>query len=248
MAANSTETGLAQPVESVLGSTGSGPGIGAPTRRAAIAGGLMGLAALSAAAMTPPETNSAELPRLDQTVPQSFGGWTLLPETTPLLPDEDTQATIRQIYDETLARTYVNDAGERVMLVIAYGARQTDSLRAHQPEVCYTAQGFSVTAGQTALLSKAAPIPVTRLFATLGARAEPISYWMAVDSQVTGFSLKLKWQQIKAGFERRVPEGFLVRASLIGPNDDASYATLNRFLVALLQAVPRDIRHRLSGL
>lgn len=220
----------------------------APTRRAVIAGGLMGLTAGAAYLAVPKPSAENSEPQLDATIPKSFAGWNADDTVTPLLPDAERQATLEQIYDETLARTYRGPEGQAVMLVIAYGSRQSESLQAHDPVVCYAAQGFQAAEKGTQPL----PAPFTgvtgkRVYATLGGRTEPILYWLAVSGEIASFGTKLRIQQIKLGLRGIVPEGFLVRASLIGADEDSSYVELGQFMAAMLAALPGPLRRRMAG-
>ena len=218
------------------------------SRRAMIAGGLMALAAGGAWLAVPRSKGGVQEPHLVDTVPNTFGGWTADNSVSPILPDEALQTTIRQIYDETFSRTYRDAQGRAVMLVIAYGARQTEGLQAHQPEVCYAAQGFHVEReGQTSLGGKYASVTPAKVYATQGARTEPILYWLCVGGEIANFGMKLRWRQIKLGVEGIVAEGFLVRASLIGPDEPGSYDTLAAFMSQLLDALPAEMRGRLAG-
>ncbi len=222
---------------------------GLPTRRAIVAGGLMAVGSAAAYLAVPRPAGGVQPPDLAGNVPLRFAGWSADTSVTPLLPDDALQATINQIYDETLARTYRDADGGAVMLVIAYGSRQTESLQAHQPEVCYAAQGFQVARrGSAALPGRYAPITAERLYATQGPRTEPILYWLSSSGEVTNFGSALRWRQIQLGLKGVVPEGFLVRASLIGPDEGKSYETLARFLSAMLDSLPAETRRRVAGI
>ncbi len=95
-----------------------------------------------------------------------------------------TQIPSQSIYEQVLNRTYTNSRRQRIMLTIAYGSNQRDTVRIHRPEACYAAQGFVVTppvndqlelgSGQGHLL------PVRRLVASAGPRYEPITYWTVI--------------------------------------------------------------------
>ncbi len=71
----------------------------------------------------------------------SLPGWSERPSNAIVAPAEENSLAAR-LYNQSLARLYVNAAGEGVMLVIAYGNTQSDSLQLHRPEVCYPAFGF----------------------------------------------------------------------------------------------------------
>ena len=114
--------------------------------KALVIGSLMVASSVSAVVFSPlPET---EVHRasigLETMVPTRFGDWQLDETVLPVLPPPDVEAKVKQIYDETLARTYIDRTGERVMLSIAYGGDQTGRLRVHRPESCYSGQGFLV--------------------------------------------------------------------------------------------------------
>lgn len=220
----------------------------AASRRSVIVAGLMAAAGAAAYLAVPRPQGGVKPPHLAEAVPMAFAGWSADQSVTPLLPDEALQATIRQIYDETFSRTYRDADGRAVMLVIAYGARQTESLQAHQPEVCYAAQGFHIEKrGEMTLPGRHARLVVNRDYATLGPRSEPILYFLGVGGEVANFGMKLRLRQIELGLRGIVPEGFLVRASLIGPDEPASYDALARFMASLLDAVPAETGARMAG-
>ena len=77
-------------------------------------------------------------------IPASFGDWSVDKSIIPLQVDAETQAKLDKIYNQTIARTYVNSHGERIMLSVAYGGDQSDNLAVHKPEVCYYVQGFEI--------------------------------------------------------------------------------------------------------
>ena len=81
---------------------------------------------------------------LEAMIPQRFGDWQIDPSVVPIKASPDVQANLSRIYDQILARTYINSKGERMMLTVAYGGEQTDTLKAHRQEVCYGAQGFEI--------------------------------------------------------------------------------------------------------
>ena len=80
---------------------------------------------------------------LEKMFPTQFGDWQVDRSMPVILPAPDVQAKLDAIYNQVLARTYVNvRTGERVMLSVAYGGDQSDGMSVHLPEVCYPAQGF----------------------------------------------------------------------------------------------------------
>jgi len=209
------------------------------------------LAAWLGHALQPTRSLANELPPIDlQTqVPRSFAQWQPDDSTVPLIPDPTLQARIDSVYSQTLARTYVNPEGERVMLTIAYGSDQSSEATAvHRPEFCYSAQGFRVRPDGVAQVSLAhGAVTVQRLVGTLGRRIEPISYWVTLDHEATLPGIHRKLAQIRYGLNGLIADGMLVRVSTLDPVTARSYAVQDRFLRDLAEAVPPHVRQRYFG-
>jgi EpsI family protein len=185
---------------------------------------------------------------LERMVPRAFGEWQVDTRVMPLQVDAATQARLDKIYSQTLGRTYVNRNGERIMLSIAYGGDQGDNMGVHKPEVCYTAQGFTVRDGrQDRLDTGLGVLPVKRLFAVAGARQEPITYWITVGRKATMPGVDQRLQELRYGLSGTVPDGMLVRVSSINGDAAAAYALQDQFVRALLAALEPRARERLAG-
>ena len=186
---------------------------------------------------------------LETLIPKQFGDWTFDETVLPLAPNPEQEAKIKQIYNQTLTRTYINSRGERIMLSIAYGGNQSDSMAVHKPEVCYPAQGFQILKNRNDVLStEAGKIPVTRLVAEQGPRIEPITYWTTVgDTAVIASSVKWKLDQLKYGLTGKIPDGLLFRISSIEADDAVAYRNQDEFARALLGALTPEGRQRLIG-
>ena len=71
---------------------------------------------------------------LETMFPAAFGDWEVDRSLPVILPAPDVQAKLDAIYNQVLARTYVNrKTGQRVMLSVAYGGDQSDGCDAHLP-------------------------------------------------------------------------------------------------------------------
>lgn len=81
---------------------------------------------------------------LETLVPAQFGDWKIDETIATLLVAPELQKVIEETYSQTLTRTYVNSAGKRIMLSVAYGGSHGEGMQSHRPEVCYPAQGFQV--------------------------------------------------------------------------------------------------------
>ena len=186
---------------------------------------------------------------LETLVPKQFGDWREAPQGIVQVVNPQTQELLDRLYSELLTRVYVNADGYRIMLSLAYGSDQRGGLQAHKPEVCYPAQGFVLQKNEAGLLATPfGQVPVRRLFATMGARQEPLTYWFTVgDTAVQGATQK-KFVELMFGLSGRIPDGMLFRVSSIDPDQPRAYRLQEQFVVQLLQSVSPEGRKRLSGL
>ena len=188
---------------------------------------------------------------LESMIPKQFGDWREEPLRQVQVVNPQTQELLDRLYSQILARTYVNASDYRIMLSLAYGTdqRESSSLRAHKPEVCYPAQGFTVLKDDAGLLSTGfGTIPVRRLFATLGPRQEPLTYWFTVGDTAVQGKLQKRIVDLRYGLTGRLPDGMLFRVSSIDPDQARAYQLQDQFINQLLQSVSPAERKRLSGL
>jgi len=81
---------------------------------------------------------------LEAMIPKQLGDWREEPQRIVQVVNPQQQATLDKLYSQILERSYVNADGYRVMLSLAYASDQRGYLRAHYPEACYTAAGFTL--------------------------------------------------------------------------------------------------------
>ena len=187
--------------------------------------------------------------KLETLIPTRFGDWKLDGTVAPLLVTPELQKVIEETYSQTLTRTYVNSAGKRIMLSVAYGGAHGEGMQTHRPEVCYPAQGFQVVKDtQPAVLStQYGELPIKRLVAAQGARNEPITYWVVVGDQQTQFGLRMKLAQMRYTLTGVIPDGMLVRVSSIDRDETGAYDNQTDFIRAMLAAMRDNERERLTG-
>ena len=212
--------------------------------------GLM-FAASVGAIVARPTTKASDLGQalsLEATVPHQFGDWREMPHALQVV-NPQTQELLDKLYSEILTRTYVNSAGYRIMLSLAYGSDQRGSLQAHKPEVCYPAQGFALQANEPASIATAyGAIPVRRLLTSLGARKEPVTYWFTVGDKASPTQVEKRLVEMRFALTGRIPDGMLFRVSSIDIDPSRAFAEQDAFIRDLLAAVPPEGRQRLSGL
>lgn len=207
------------------------------------------LVALASAAMVPPPARKVADFQLEHIVPRQVGEWRLDPSVVPVSLSPDVQAQLDTLYEQVLARAYVNPRGERIMLSIAYGGDQRDALRSHRQEVCYRAQGFNVQGFSVAEATvNGRTMPVSRFEARRSGRLEPVTYWMTMGDDVIVERSDRLFAQIRQGIaEGSVPDGMVVRISSIDADVPHAYAQHLAFLDGLLKSMaPADAR-RLTG-
>ena len=192
---------------------------------------------------------------LQQVIPKQFGEWKWVPDVTPVTPQEpegyvEPDAHSARIYSQEVGRTYTDRNGNIVMLMVAYGPVQNYRLKAHRPEMCYTAAGFRVSSKVAASVpyrDGAPPIKLARLIAERESRYEPISYWMRVGNDITTGVIDRQLVRLKYGLRGIIPDGALIRVSTVGLPQEASYRLQDQFIRDLLAAVPPQDRAFFTG-
>jgi EpsI family protein len=206
------------------------------------------LAAVLAKVLEPRELMARSSASLDlqKVIPQQFGTWTLVPSVSPVTPADpegyvEADANSARIYSQEVGRGYTDGHGNVVMLLVAYGPVQNYRLKAHRPEMCYTAAGFRISDKRGSSLSYRPgdqPIKMTRLIAEREARYEPISYWMRVGNDIATGVVDRQIIRLKYGLRGIIPDGALIRVSTIGLPQEASFKLQDQFIRDLLAAIP----------
>jgi EpsI family protein len=220
-------------------------------RRALIAAALM-VGGAGAAVWGRPTRYLADeigMPNLETLFPSEFGIWRGDTSIPVILPSPDVQALLDKIYNQVLARAYVNvRTGDRVMLSVAYGGDQSDGTSAHRPEVCYPAQGFAISANRVVALPLGErTVQVRQLMSHLGSRHEPITYWVVVGGEIVTSGLGQKLAQMRYGLRGIVADGMLVRVSSIDASSERGFQMHQRFVDDLWQSLDPAARLRVMG-
>ena len=174
---------------------------------------------------------------------EDFGDWIELPEQSGQVVNPQTKELLDKLYSQVLTRTYVNKQGYRIMLSMAYGDDQRGGLQAHRPEVCYPAQGFKLGKVEDGALPTAfGNIEVRRLTTSLGARNEPVTYWLTVGDQVIRNKFEKRMAEIRLGLTGQIPDGLLFRVSSIDTDTRRAFAMQQKFAADMMAAVPAETR------
>jgi EpsI family protein len=207
------------------------------------------LAALGGLMLKPTNLIADQKPKinLETMIPKQFSEWKIDESIIPLQADPEQEALIKKIYYQTLARTYINQKGERVMLSIAYGGNLSEDMQVHRPEVCYKAQGFNIEGTEKVNIETGfGQIAGKRILAKLGNRIEPITYWIAIGDKVSFSSLQWKFEQFKYALSGKAAGGLLFRVSGIGETSEVQ-PTVDSFVKDLLLTMSTSERKYLIG-
>lgn len=234
------------------------PGAGGWQRTAAIGGrasaamlvGML-LAPVLAQALTPRLQPTAGGERLADVVPEQFGEWKAMPGASSqadLSIAGEGGKIFNRPYDDVLMRTYVNRAGDHVMLAIAYAREQRQDVKLHLPEKCYPAQGYEVLKlAQVAVTVTAggATLPGKHMLAGGNGRLEAVAYWARIGDAYPQSLLAMRMKIFRDGLQGKVSDGVLVRSSMLvrdAADAPAAYVTQEHFLRSLVNAIhPRAL-------
>jgi EpsI family protein len=212
-------------------------------RRDLIIGGAC-LTAIAGAEAVRPRTRLELLGdrKLEKLIPRSFGKWKVR-EAEGIVTPQSENSLAAQLYNQTVGRMYTGPDDSVVMLLIAYGNTQSDTLQLHRPEVCYPAFGFQVTESQPTRfdLGGGAFVPGRNLTALSPGREERISYWTRVGEYLpvsNGEQRQMRFQTALAGI---IPDGVLVRISNMEMDDAEGFALNAQFAADLIHSVPAAV-------
>ena len=210
------------------------------------------LAAIAAYALTPHQRLAELEPiNLEQMIPTQFSEWKMEPTSEAIISSPEQDAFVKSIYSQVLSRTYVNRAGERIMLSIAYTRDQSDNsgTQSHKPEICYPAQGFTIKRNQSsALQTQYGDIPIRQLVAEQGRRIEPLTYWTTVGNKVAVNGTGAKLAQLNYGLHGIITDGLIFRVSSIGEDIKNEYKAQNEFVNVLMTEIGSSARKKIAGL
>jgi EpsI family protein len=207
---------------------------------------LMGGTAIAGVAVRPSIEGQIVL---ETAVPRTFDEWTVVKDEAAQIIDPATKKLLDDIYDETLSRTYVSKDGYRIMLSMARTADPRGVRQAHRPEICYPAQGFKLGKVEDGTLATPyGPIEVTRLTTSMGARSEPVTYWLMLGEHVSKGNFDRRLIEIYLGMLGKIPGSLLFRVSSIDKDSERAFAIEQKFVADMMASVPSDARRKLSGL
>jgi EpsI family protein len=211
-------------------------------------------AALVAYIAQPSLNHVTEAPLLEGAVPSMVGEWQAMASPISQAPVSRNEGPdINQPYDQTLMRTYRDGNGHLVSIALAWGQKQRQEVKIHRPELCYPAQGLSVTKlwshqfAQTSLSSGERIMGKRMLAQHNNGAIEAVSYWIRIGDSYSDSSLTTRLHILKEGLAGRYADGILVRVSQRVPNtSDAEleqvFQRQEKFLSELVKQVNPSVR------
>jgi EpsI family protein len=218
-------------------------------RRELLIGGLcLATAAGSLAARPRTRMSLIGASKLERAIPKSFGGWRHQ-EAGQVVAPQSEDSLAAQLYSQSVGRIYLRGEDEFVMMLLAYGDTQSDTLQLHRPEVCYPAFGFEIRDNRSCefLDGASATLPGRDLVAANAERTELISYWTRVGNELPTSGGEQRSAKLRSQMAGIIPDGVLARFSTVNENADAAFALNKSFARELLAVVSPHIRTALIG-
>jgi EpsI family protein len=219
------------------------------SRRDAALGLLFGTAAAITFAKLPRQPIMA-LPNGNVTdaISVRAGAWAMVPDANFVLPPED-ERKAAAVYEQQLLRSYGAGDTSPIMLLLAYDRSQSGMLMIHRPESCYPGSGFTITAERDVAIPLAPGITASgRFLSTVrDVRTEQVLYWTRV-----GNHFPVSWDDQRRSIAIQnlnglIPDGVLVRLSVIDPDAEAARLTMMRFAATLFASCGAPGRALLAG-
>lgn len=212
-------------------------------RHLLMGGAMLAVAGAAYARMPRRRFQNIDNAKFEAMFPKAFGKWHTLPASELIMPPEGDLSA--KLYQHILTRTYVNDAGDAVMLLIAYNAEQVNNVQVHRPEICYAASGFEIadTKPYSVQVGQGKSIPARLVRAERVTRTENIIYWTRIGDKFPQTWTDQRIAMTLANLEGFYADGLLVRASVVDNDEAKSVALVSGFLRELVQHSPPEARY-----
>ena len=214
------------------------------SRRHVLIGGALAAASAVAIARQPRSTLPAvPAKRFEAWVPRQFGSWKVVGSSGVVLPPPD--ALRDRLYDILVTRVYQSPSAS-VMLLLAYNNLQDGVVQVHRPEVCYPVGGFQLSPTRDVPLDVIGKRIPANLFTAKGPdRTEQVLYFTRLGNAYPRNWGEQRWAVARANLDGRIPDGMMMRASLLGRDQSAALDDLSQFSADFIAASPRGLQRLL---
>lgn len=218
------------------------------SRRQMLIGGALVAASAASYAMIP--RRPVDLlggGQLEKLIPARIGPWSFLSKSGLVLPPRD--QLVEALYDQLVTRVYAAPDRPAVMLLLAQSPAQDGVLQMHRPEFCYPAGGFTLSEGELLPIRFGDGKAISGRFMTAVSpeRIEQLLYWTRVGHALPNSWTEQRLAVASANLRGEIPDGMMVRVSMVSPNREESAATLTAFAEALVGSVAPRTRLALVG-
>lgn len=219
----------------------------APLGRRAVIGGIMALGSGIAYARQPQVSKPLlKKEAFEDLVPGPFGEWQVLSDGGVVLPPPDSLRD--RLYDNLVTKVYAAPDLPPVMTLLAYNNEQDGVLQVHRPEVCYPVGGFRLSATERIdiPLDKGS-VPANIFTAEAPGRIEQVMYFTRLGTAFPRTWLEQRMAVIHANLAGEIPDGIMMRVSVIGIDQERAKPILEQFTRAFISASPSRLQKLLVG-
>ncbi|KEZ15280.1 Methanolan biosynthesis EpsI [Sphingobium yanoikuyae] len=210
--------------------------------------GSMVLAASGAALALRPRPMSKSAPTTpNPSIPNQIGAFResrplgfILPAAGPLT---------RKTYVDVMTRLYQAEGSPALMLLIAQGRAEDAGMTVHRPDRCYRASGFDVEWKADVRLPPPFPpeAQARMLTARRDGRSEQIFFWTRIGTYFPASAFQQRIANIRENLAGILPQGILLRLSVVSEDETAGFDLLTSFHDALINAMTKSSRNQLLG-
>lgn len=179
----------------------------------------------------------------EEWVPKEFGQWSVVGNSGVVLPSPD--ALSDRLYDNLVTRVFTSPH-DAVMVLLAYNNRQDGVLQVHRPEICYPVGGYVLT--QTERISVPAlgrQVPSNVFTAAAADRTEQVIYFTRLGDAYPRSWAEQRLTVVEENLAGRIPDGIMLRASVMSIDRDAAVEVLQRFIGEFVAAAAPSLQRLL---
>lgn len=178
-------------------------------------------------------------------IPERIGPWSVQSASGVVLPPPD--ALSDRLYDNLVTRVYRGPGPAPVMMLIAYNYKQDGVLQLHRPEFCYPAGGYqlSSTVPVELTLGRGRMIPASAFTAVSATQTEQVLYFTRLGSSFPRSWIDQRASVLWANLRGEIPDGAMMRVSLIGTDQQRALDVLRGFLAAFFDGTPAPLHYML---
>ena len=213
-------------------------------RRKVILGlGLVAASGFAQARQPVPNRPRIKTDEFKSWIPNKIGDYAFETSSGLVLPPSD--ALSARLYDNLITRTYQAPNGNLIMLLIAYNNRQDGVLQMHRPEICYPAGGYTLSPIDSidVPMPDGRPLPSQIFTARSDTRNEVVLYWTRVEDDFPRRWIEQRMAVAKANLRGIIPDGVLVRVSMLSGDLSHSERPLEDFVRQLFRESPPHLRN-----